>query len=323
MKRKRFMGLALGCLCLMLSISSSAFATSEGDGINELTTSAKSILVDEVGVSQEELEGLPSSAQPTEAELNAYLTSAGYPANVISLFELDTKVNLYNNQGTFVGIEETVGNLVEGKDGQLSLTVAPRSLANFTGSLVGSSITAPSGYKKFLLDYYWDWKYQPNYTLTDKFGISWSDDFDAIPATAVYNYKAIHNGNQLPHTYCEKATGNISTYTDYTIKKGIGWSADIIQSYISPTCKDDNGLTGNNFSTEEHKGWGEVAIQKAITTPGQKMSSAAVADYFHKQGAVTGSLSFNPITGSVTIEIAGSTNYDKSPDIAYQWNWTQ
>ncbi|MNT98447.1 hypothetical protein D3C72_2410320 [compost metagenome] len=52
-------------------------------------------------------------------------------------------------------------------------SAAPRSLSNFTHDLVVGQVTSgTAGKVEFVLDYNWDWNYDPMYTMNDSFGIA-------------------------------------------------------------------------------------------------------------------------------------------------------
>lgn len=95
------------------------------------------------------------------------------------------------------------------------------------------------GIAQFVLDYNWDWNYDPTWTLMDKFGIAWTDDFDPIPSSAVHSYRAFASDGY------QYTTGNIYTYDTFTPGTGIGWKYDIIDNF---------NANGTTHFVNRHKG---------------------------------------------------------------------
>ncbi|MCY9592346.1 hypothetical protein PC41400_15015 [Paenibacillus chitinolyticus] len=242
----------------------------------------------------------------SETTLNDYLSKARYPKNVINILDKEQKETIYNNKAEFAFVKSGSELLTDGQEKSL---ITPQELANFSAQLVGSQISSPSGYAKIILDFNFDWNYMPVFTSKDKFGIAWSDDFTALPETAKYNYKAVNNASGL---YAE--LGNTSDYSDYNIKKGIGWEINLTAGFTR---------NGTFYPVGRHKGWGQVIIQRPKDKPGTPMTTAAVGNYFHKEIAGNGSLSFGLFDGKPQISISPSISFDKSNDYADVVNWTQ
>lgn len=244
-------------------------------------------------------------------EVFTYLKFAGYPTEVIAEFEDEQKQNIYEEKLVYTS------HTTENSFAFESLGSAPKyslrtTTGNWTRTLVASKVTTPSvkGKNEFVLDYNWTWNNNPDFALTDKFGIAWSDDFDAYPETAVYAYKATGYNNIRNETR-DQSTGNVYTYKDWNSAAGIGWEYDI---------KDFFYYNNLSYIVNTHKGWGRVKIGKYSNKSGTTESTSAVGSYFHKYGAFTGSLAFSPAP-SVSISFASS--YDKFADAgAAPFSWT-
>ncbi|HBI03125.1 MAG TPA: hypothetical protein DDY49_03730 [Paenibacillaceae bacterium] len=254
--------------------------------------------------------------QPTEKEINLYLQKAGYSEEVIAILEQPQKEYIYKEKLVYAYHKTETGNLKETNDNSnpevQSGDVGIQSLSNWTATLVASRFTTPSvsGKVEFNLDYNWTWDYPPSWTLTDKFGIAWTDDFDAYPSTAVYAYRAFgRHVSSTGVTYAEYSTGNQFTYKDYTPGTGIGWEYDIISSFVKSNV---------DYGVYKHKGWGRIKIGKYSNKSGLDEQTSASASYFHKQGTLTGTLTFSP---TPSISITNGWCYDKSPDSGATFSW--
>lgn len=251
-----------------------------------------------------------------EFELNKYMEKSGYPQAIITNLDVEQKQRIYNEKAVYASHKQQVGNLNESGPSQLHditgiESANPEQMNNFTQTLTTSRVTTPSepGKVEFLLDYNWTWNQSAIFNLKDKFGIAWTDDFDAYPSSAVYAYRAY--GRSDLGGYGEKATGNQYTYEKYT-SSGIGWEYDILESWLT---------TSYLYTTYKHKGWGQVKIGRWSNKSGLNEQTSAVASYFHKEGAITGELSFQGTLPSIGISYA--SNYDKTDDIAAEpFSWT-
>ena len=189
-------------------------------------------------------------------------------------------------------------------------TMQPFAMNNWTSTV--SEVQLKSGIKdilKYRLTYNWNWNQRANFNLSDKFGIAWSDDWDALPNTAVSSYSprgVNSDGNYSTRTF------HYTGYGDYKPGNGIGWTYNILHNYT--------GTDGKYYETSNHSGHGSIDIVKAHNGSAKNDSSSAVGQYFHKQGALTGSLGFNG-SGKPTISISASINYDQSPTTGKQWYW--
>lgn len=251
-----------------------------------------------------------ASSKQSEA-VYSYLKFAGYPNEVIAELDDAQKQGIYNEKLVYASHTKENNFAFE------SAATTPQfstftTTGNWTRTLVASKVTTPSvrGKNEFVLDYNWTWKNNPDFALTDKFGIAWSDDFDAYASTAVYSYRAT-GYNSVRNETRDYTTGNVSGYTDSPSAAGIGWEYDI---------KDFFYYNNLSYVVNTHKGWGRVKIGKYSNKSGTTESTSAVGSYFHKYGVATGGLSFAP-TPSVSISFAGS--YDKFADAAASpFSWT-
>ncbi|MBJ6360659.1 hypothetical protein ACFOQM_04960 [Paenibacillus sp. GCM10012307] len=211
----------------------------------------------------------------SEDGLNTYLINAGYPQDVIDILEFEQKISFYTQQAVYTSHKTTEGHLSEKSESITNLDVSARAINNFTQTLVMSQVrTNTSGLAQALVTYNWEWDYIPLFTMTDKWGIAWTDDWDPLPTTARYSYRAIAESSPGVVS-ASSSTGNISGYDAFLPGSGIGFAVNLIAGFTQ------NGIF---YSTTKHKGWSEIRIQKAHNGSGTLDSSSGVANYFHKQG---------------------------------------
>ncbi|WP_139491559.1 hypothetical protein [Brevibacillus dissolubilis] len=244
-----------------------------------------------------------------EKKLNLYLQKAGYPSEVIETLEPEQKHDLYMNRALYVSFQKKRDNLSDSKTDNSAGTMRILTLSNFTHTLLVSRIPSSiSGIARFKVDYNWDWNSRAINNLWDKFGIAWSDDYDALMESVRYSYVAYGiNGNRQ---YTTKKMSS-SSYDKYTPGAGIGWKFDLLHHF-----------TQNNMYYEvyRHKGWGGVYIQTPHDGSGRADTSSATASYFHQQFDTNGTLSFSG--GAVPdIGIGYSLLYDESPNKGFSWSW--
>ncbi|MGX4586980.1 hypothetical protein [Paenibacillus chitinolyticus] len=247
-----------------------------------------------------------AKGDPSESELNKYMEKHGYPQEVITMFDFDQKLNVYKQEASFVSTKKSLSNLGEGLSS--SLDVGTKSLSNFSESVTMSLPSYSNGQVKFIVDYNWDWNSAPVFTMTDKFGVAWNDNFVADQTTAKYSYRAfgqkLINGTWYDD---EASTGTINSYVDPDPGKGIGWAVNLIA-----------GFTHNNiaYTTYRHKGWGQVSILRTNNT---SSTTAVKGQYFHQQMVANGSLSFS--ASGPSIGISSSWAYDQSNGVQDWKQW--
>ncbi|MFA9399203.1 MAG: hypothetical protein ACERKV_13185 [Clostridiaceae bacterium] len=202
-------------------------------------------------------------------------------------------------------------------------TVNLMRLSNFTSSLVSSYLGTYSGLVKYKLTYNWTWNYDPQWTLTDKIGFAWSDDFDAAYNTSMYKYTCYGRaeygyGSSHKVEYGSNSVQNYK-YNEYAPGSGIALEYDIIGSYNRQ--RDITG-TGSwqtvSFNAYKHSGWASVQISKYSKKTGVGEQTGAVAKYFHKRTSVQGTVTFSP---TPRLSITNSLGYDQSDDAAVTFRW--
>jgi hypothetical protein len=283
-----------------------------------------------------------ASQATTVQELDQYMAKAGYPTEIISLLEPDQKENLFQEKAVYVYHKNVIGNLTEQVESSSSVGiqntentndesgktkkskddkkikkdtkskddgVSQEALANWTSTITASQVTTPSevGKVEFIMNYNWTWAYDPYFTLVDRYGMAWTDDFDAYPTSAVYAYRAF--GEASDGSLAEYHTGNLYKYDDFNPGTGIGWSFDILDWFY---------VDSKQYLTYKHKGWGRVKIGKFSDKSGNDESTSAVGTYWHKQGTCSGELTFTKLP---SVGISCSSGWDKSPDVGVVFSW--
>ncbi|WP_145323439.1 hypothetical protein [Paenibacillus xylanexedens] len=251
-------------------------------------------------------------------QLDAYLVENGYPSTLIEVLEQEQKQDLYDQKAVYTSHyvasstvnENSENNIESSEEGNVSAL----SLSNFTHVISLSQVATTSGKVDFQVNYNWDWNYGPTYTFEDQWGLAWSDDFDAVPSSAKYSYKAFGHCPLCGSSgkYAETQGTSKTGYKKYTPGAGIGFSANLINGFT--------GSDGNLYGVYRHKGWSGFKITKPHDGSGRIDSSSMVAQYFHKYLTLNGELSFSG--GAVPdVGISASTAYDQSNDEGHQWNW--
>jgi len=242
---------------------------------------------------------------PSMEQIEQYLLEQGFPQDYISILADEQKQGFYRDEAIFVTLD-TVDGLLSEKD-----TIQAFAMKNWTGTV--STVQVKSGIKgilKYRLTYNLNWNQRANFNLTDKFGIAWSNDWDALENSSISSYtpKGINSAGGT-----SSVTYNYTGYGDYKPGNGIGWAFDIKHNFT--------GTDGKYYETSSHSGYGSIDIVKAHNGSGRTDSSSSVGQYFHKQGTVNGSLGFNG-SEKPSISISFSIGYDESPQAGKQWYWT-
>ncbi|WP_147381845.1 hypothetical protein [Paenibacillus nanensis] len=250
-------------------------------------------------------------AKSTQSEeVYSYLKFAGYPNEVIAELDDAQKQAIYNEKLVYSSHTKENNFAFESAANTPQFSTFTTT-GNWTRTLVASKVTTPTkGKNEFVLDYNWTWNNNPDFALMDKFGIAWSDDFDAYPESAVYAYRAT-GYNSVRNETRDYSTGNVPGYKEWNSAAGVGWEYDI---------KDFFYYNNLSYVVNTHKGWGRIKIGKYSNKSGTTESTSAVGSYFHKYGAFTGTLSFSP---APSVSISYATNYDKFADAgAAPFSWT-
>lgn len=251
---------------------------------------------------------------PTTAEIDNYLIEAGYPVEAVkNVYFPDQKKELYRSQAKFVSLKNDEGILLADhqqttQPGVISpLNISPDNFTNYiTLSEVTGTISA--GQARFSITYNWIWAADPTYTLTDKFGIAWTDDFDAVPSTSRTQYSAFGNipGTSTQATFTSPLS---NTYSKYTAGAGIGWEVDLKGTFT---------VNGTAYATYLHQGWSMIDIVKAHDSSGNLETTSMSATYFHKYGTIDANLTFSK---TPEVSLSNSFNYDQSNDLGYAFKW--
>ncbi len=261
-----------------------------------------------------------------EKDLNQYLINHNYPQSLIDTYDIEQKQELYDEKATLVSIETRKETVVESTYGMTleqkrhvseqipqknSITTQAQSgdLNNFTHTISMSKVaSSTAGLTQYVVNYNWDWNYDPVFTRTDQFALAWTDDWDVVDNSAKYSYKAF--GRRGSDSAIGSTAGNpISGARTSSPGAGVGWQVNLVNAFSS------NGISYDVF---RHKGWGTVKLSKAKNTSGHIDQSSIVGKYFHQRAAVNGELSFSPTPG---IAISWGTQYDESNAVSKTWTW--
>lgn len=293
--------------------------------MRKLTLSLSSVLIlvfivtcyPSIGFGKEEI---------TEEILDNYLFQNGYPEDVVEILEIEQKKSLMEQGGVYKSHSTSHNNLLENMErlseqekkaveahfekvyGDASLM----ALSNFTSSLVISQVnTTVPDLAEISVSYNWEWDYIPFWTMTDKYGVAWSGDWEPLTHTSKHAYTAIAEDG--PGSVVATSGGVTQTgYDTFDPAAGIGWAANLVTGFTK---------NGTNYHTTKHKGWGQVNAQKQHDGSGRNDINSAVGNYFHRTGTCSGTLSFSVSDGKPSVGISCSWMFDKSSDEATNINW--
>lgn len=247
----------------------------------------------------------PISAAGHPAAHDPLLRKMGFTDEQLALLTPQAKeaiVARVGGRGKLVGFDHKVSSFPsEGPSpGQPSTQLISQDQLSLAMAVVQDQYP-PAGQIRFYVVSSWKWLIKPFYTLEDKIGIAWDGPFEALQSSlgSVYTIK-LTNGTYQTFTQ--------TVPSDQTPGAGFGFTVDLLNAYGS-------------FGVEEHSGYIEGYIYKYQANnpyPGWH-TGTAVTKYFHKQGSVTGSLSFSKQGPSIAI--TPSTSYDESGQPGDNYDW--
>ncbi|MGF7048725.1 hypothetical protein J2T13_003233 [Paenibacillus sp. DS2015] len=263
----------------------------------------------------------------TEEHINEYLRQSNYPEEIIELFELEQKEDLYNQGAVFIDYEnqselitEDTSNMTLEQRQSVNKKIAEinqkkneigtRSLTNFDHVITISRVRSDkANIAHFVINYNWDWNYSPIFVMEDKFALSWTDDYDIYHNTAKYSYVA-YGRRGVDSAIGNTAGGQISGYHDTFPGAGISWKINLIDAFTK---------NGQSYDVYRHKGWSSVKIGKPQDGSGSTEQSSMAAKYFHKQIGIAGEIT---ISAPPAINISYATSYEQSNAFTKTWSWT-
>ncbi|MFZ5596619.1 MAG: hypothetical protein ACOY31_06365 [Bacillota bacterium] len=238
-----------------------------------------------------------------DKKLDAKLIKQGYPQDVLNLLDSEQKQMLVDKKATYITHIIKRDNLTD--DVNSKSDVSATSLSNFTQSIVVSDLAdSPNGRMRYALTYNWNWNYDPYYTLTDKFGMAWSDDFDI--ESAAWRYIA-YGSDGIGNYATKNWTG--SGMSQSQAATGAGWNYDIVDSFMQ-----NNRL----YLTYRHQGRGYVEISKWSNKSGNNEQASVVGKYFHQQMSPQATFTFSK---TPSISITPTTSYDASSSASQLWTY--
>ncbi|QGG58328.1 hypothetical protein [Paenibacillus sp. B01] len=251
-----------------------------------------------------------NSTSTSPPSLDAYLKSKGFPDDLIALYDVEQKQDLYNQKADFLGYN-TVGNRI---DERLIQPYALDSSNNFSHTVSASRVVSAKGTVQIALNYNWDWKYDPTYTMEDQWGIAWSDGFTLVDNSSQYKYIAYGKRTDLIGSTEEDTNGGVTqTGGIYTVGAGMAYKVNLVGSWSRP---NPGSAAAKTFSTYRHKGWSGFSIRKGHDNSKNIVTTSFSAMYFHQFLKPSGSISFGGGSAIPGIQIGWATSYDSSKSSA-------
>lgn len=296
--KRRFVSVALAVM-LMLG----CFSVAQAGG--EIAPPELDQALEELGyqrdhiemLSREEKQALVKSGKLSERELDEYLDEAGYPEELVVILDYAQKVDIYLNQATYSSHHVEYQHLTDGKDEEYGI----RSWNNFTHWFSVHKLSSSSGQHRYMIYYNWRWNYAPNITLTDKFGMSWSNHQGWWIENNSWrmNYTAVGQNNT--HFYYW------NNFSDM-IATGVGWSFNIRSSI-------------NGDPIVGHRGWGRITIRVNHGGTGGSSRTELAGNYFHKLFGSDSPLVFEGSGQWPSVNIQASWRYDRPSMLMDRWTW--
>lgn len=254
---------------------------------------------------------LPPGNPAMEETYDKYLIDHRYPQEVIDMYDIDQKRELYDLGGIYIGGSGIVNTLIEAPiNSDVDIPNYARPLAlqdnNFTHNVSASRIrSSKRGLVDIKLNYNWDWKYVPIFTGKDTYAVGWTGGFIVRGDTAQQVYKVF--------SYNYESEGKAYTRYDHINNgAGVGWDVNLVKSTI---------IDGVPKIIDRHKGWSGVKFQKGHDNSKNTEVIGIVGDYWHFSKKVNPSLSWNTKDG-VSISIDATDNYTKATTDTSKVNFT-
>ena len=266
-----------------------------------------------------EQEILPQGDPAMESTYDTYLKDSGYPQDIIDMYDIDQKRELYDLGGIYVGgsdvITDTVG-VPTNPDVEIDPLIQPLVLQdnNFTHSISVSRIrSAGKGQAVFKLNYNWDWQYDPVFHGRDKFAVAWDGGYSIRNGSPMRSYKMF--GKRLD--LLGEATsggGNVQTQSYIQPGAGVGWNIDLIERSTTDV---------GEIIAYRHKGWGGVKLDIGHDNSGDVVINNAIGEYWHKRLTVKDpSITFS-VTDGPSLGLSVGTNFEGTNTAFTQIKWHQ
>lgn len=260
---------------------------------------------------------LPPGNPAMEETYDKYLIDHRYPQEVIDMYDIDQKRELYDLGGIYIGGSGIVKNHIEAPiNSDVDIPNYARPLAlqdnNFTHAVTASRIrSSKRGLVDIKLNYNWDWKYAPFFTGKDTYAVGWTGGFIVRGDTAQQVYKVF--GSTLTGYKDYESEGKAYTRYDHINNgAGVGWDVNLVNS---------TSIDGWKYMINRHKGWSGVKFQKGHDNSKNTEVIGIVGDYWHFTRKVDPSLSWSTKDG-VSISVSISKNYTKATTSTSKVNFT-
>lgn len=262
---------------------------------------------------------LPAGDANMEEEYNKYLREHSYPEEVIEMYHIDQKRELYDLGGIFLGSSGEVSTLMEvptNPDIDFPDEIKPLSMGDtkFTHSVTASRIRSTKrGLVDIKINYNWDWPHKPTFSYTDAYVVAYIGDFIVRKDTPMQSYKIF--ACNPAGLYYESPGQQYQRHATYDPGKGVGWRVDLVN------------LTTHNtslFYTYRHKGWSGVKIQQYYNGSGLSVKSPLAGDYWHLHTSATPSVSWSAGDKypSISLEFTGKQDLASTAIGDFKWSHT-
>lgn len=248
-------------------------------------------------LTREEKQALIKNGKLSERELDEYLREADYPEELIEILDYAQKVDIYLNRASYASHHVEHSHLTDNEEEEFGI----RSWNNFSQWFSVHKLSSSSGQLRYMIYYNWRWNYAPNITLTDKFGMSWSNHQGWWIESNSWRMNYTAYGQSSSYYYYW------NTYSDI-IASGVGWSFNI-QSSI------------NGDPIVGHRGWGRITIRINHNGSGWSSLTSLAGNYFHKLLGTDSSLIFEGSGQSPSVGIQASWRYDSPGQVFDRWTW--
>ncbi len=227
----------------------------------------------------------PAFADDGAVALDKKLAKMGVPAELISSMNIDMKKDITKNCIKFVGYAKKSYNETKPENtsttGDVIMYGTIPSTDMYQYIQIYQTTNSSDNRERYVIYDNFEWLNVPYFRLSDPFGVSWSNNWRAVPVTSLYRY-------YYDDSYTDEINIVEDTALAYADSTGCGWNADLSIDALDVSY-----------------GWGRITIES--NTIGSVSGSDQLAGrYAHVYG--TGSIGLT--IGVVAINYSGSAAAD-------------